>query len=65
MAIEGPTPAAVALLKSLIHNLRLIMDSPLLRLLVADRMVMGFPAKVHTTQQGGSFLAKYEARELN
>ncbi len=65
MAIEGPTHAAVALLKSLIHNPRLILYSPLLRLLVADRMVMGFPAKVHITQQDGRLLAQYEPRGLN
>lgn len=55
------TPEAVALLKSLVHNPHPIEDSPLLQLLMADRLVMGSPNKVHITQQGGRLLAQYEA----
>ncbi|HEY8358424.1 MAG TPA: hypothetical protein VIL30_13285 [Ramlibacter sp.] len=60
MTIDELTPEAVALLKSLIHNPHPIADSPLLQLLMADRLVMGSPNKVHVTQQGSRLLAQYE-----
>ena len=50
MTIDELTPEAVALLKSLVHNSHPIEDSPLLRRLMAERLVMGSPNKVHITQ---------------
>jgi hypothetical protein len=61
MTIEELTPDAVAILKSLVHNPQPILDGPLLQLLMADRLVMGSPAKVHITQQGGRLLSQHEA----
>lgn len=63
MTIEELTPEAVALLRSLVNNPHPIEDSPLLRLLMADRIVMGSPSKVHMTGQGGRLLAAYAAAE--
>ncbi|HEY8360891.1 MAG TPA: hypothetical protein VIL30_25815 [Ramlibacter sp.] len=60
MTIEELTPEAVALLKSLVHNPHAIEDSPLLQLLMADRLVMGSPSEVHITQQGGRLLSQHE-----
>lgn len=61
MTLEELTPEAVALMKSLSNNPHAIEDSPLLQLLMADRVIMGSPAKVHLTGSGGRLLAKYEA----
>ena len=57
MTIDELTPEAITLLKSLVHNPQPIRDSGLLQLLMADRLVMGSPAKVHITQQGGRLLS--------
>lgn len=65
MTIEELTPEAVALLKSLVNNPHPITDSPLLQLLMADRLVMGSPNKVHATQSGLRLLGQYEAARLN
>ena len=61
MTIEELTPEAVALLRSLINNPQPMQDSPLLQLLMADRMVMGSPNKVHITAAGKRLLAQWEA----
>jgi hypothetical protein len=61
MTFEELTPEAVALLRSLVNNSRAIEDSPLLQMLMADRVIMGSPAKVHITAHGKRLLAAYEA----
>lgn len=63
MTIEELTPEAAALLRSLIHNPRAIEDSPLLQLLMADRIVMGSPANVHVTGAGKRLLLAYVLAE--
>jgi hypothetical protein len=65
MTIEELTPEAVAILRSLINNPHAIEDSPTLQLLLADRLVMGSPNKVHATQSGLRLLSQYEAARLN
>ncbi|MHA6732390.1 hypothetical protein [Devosia sp. A369] len=64
MTIDELTPEAVALLKSLIDNPHPIEDSPLLQLLMADRLVMGTPDKVRITGMGGRLLAAFSRQEL-
>jgi hypothetical protein len=64
MTIEELTPDAVALLRSLVNNSRPIEESPLLQLLMADRIVMGSPNKAHITAQGKRLLAAYEAHAV-
>lgn len=59
MKLEELTPEAVALLRSLINNPHAIEDGPLLQRLMADRMVMGSPAKVHVTGAGKRLLMAY------
>lgn len=61
MNVEELTPEAVVLLRSLVNNSRPLDDSPLLQLLMADRVVMGSPAKVHITAHGKRLLAAFEA----
>ena len=61
MTIEEPTPEAAAMLRSPFNNSRPIEDSALLQLLMADRLVMGSPAKVQITANGKRLLAVYEA----
>jgi hypothetical protein len=63
MTIDELTPEAVALLRSLINNPSPVEDSPLLQLLMADRMVMGSPTKVHLTGSGSRLIAAYAAAE--
>ncbi|UJW86490.1 hypothetical protein [Devosia sp. SL43] len=63
MELEELTPEIVALMRKLINNPSPVADSPLLRLLLADRLVMGSPAKVHLTSQGHRMLAAYAAKE--
>lgn len=63
MTFEELTPEAVAILKSLVNAPRPIEDSPTLQLLFADRMVMGSPAKVHSTAQGKRLLARWQAAQ--
>jgi hypothetical protein len=65
MTVEELTPEAVAILKSLINNPHPVPEGPLLQLLMADRLVMGSPEKVHATGQGSRLLAQFRARELN
>ena len=65
MKLEELTPEAIAILKSLVSNPHAIEDSPTLQLLLADRLVMGSPAKIHITQSGRSLIAKYHADELS
>jgi hypothetical protein len=65
MTVDELTPEGVAILKSLINNPHAIPGSPLLQLLMADRLVMGSPSQVHATGQGLLLLAQYRARELN
>jgi hypothetical protein len=65
MTIEELTPEAVAILKSLVNNPQPIEDTPLLQLLLTDRLVMDSPAKVHATQTGLRLLAQYEAARLS
>ncbi|MGB3336942.1 MAG: hypothetical protein WBA73_07180 [Devosia sp.] len=60
MTIEELTPEAVALMRSLINEPQAIPDSPLLQLLLADRVFMGSPVKVHITMQGKRLLVAYE-----
>jgi hypothetical protein len=60
MTIEELTPEAAGLLRSLVNNSRAIEDSPLLQLLMVDRVTMGSPAKVHITAHGKRLLAAYE-----
>jgi hypothetical protein len=64
MTIEELTPGAPALLRSLVNN-RAPSRIPLLQLLLADRIVMGSPAKVHMTGQGKRLLAAYETAQGN
>jgi hypothetical protein len=52
MTVEELTPEAAAILKSLVNKHHAIEDTPLLQLLLADRMIMGSPAKVHATRSG-------------
>lgn len=61
MTVEELTPEAIAILKSLANKPHAVEDSPMLWLLLADRLVKGSPARVHITQQGGSLLARYMA----
>jgi hypothetical protein len=63
MKLEELTPETVALMRKLINNPSPVEDRPLLRLLLADRLVMGSPAKVHLTGQGQRILAAYAAKE--
>lgn len=65
MDMEELTPEAVALLKSLVNNPHPIEDSSLLQLLMADRLVMGSPNKVHVTQTGLRLLGQHVAARLN
>lgn len=61
--MEELTPEAVALMRRLLHNPHAVEDTALLQLLMADRVVMGNPAKVHLTGQGQRLLAAYAATE--
>ena len=63
MTIEELTPEVAALLRSLVNQPRAMDDSPMLQLLMADRIVMGNSAKVHLTGQGKRLLAAYGAAE--
>ena len=63
MTIDELTPEAVALMRSLINKPQALPDSPLLQLLLADRVVMGSPDKVHITAQGKRLLAAHEASQ--
>lgn len=63
MTLDEITPEAAALMRKLINNPSPVEDSALLRLLLADRLVMGSPARVHLTGQGQRLLAAYAARE--
>lgn len=63
MTIEELTPESVALLKSLVNNPHAIEDSPMLQLMMADRLVMGSPQRVHITGHGGRLLAAAAMRE--
>lgn len=63
MTIEELTPEAVALLKSLVNNPRATEDSPLLQLLMADRLVMGSPNKAVITGMGERLLAAATRQE--
>ncbi|MGB3338349.1 MAG: hypothetical protein WBA73_14335 [Devosia sp.] len=60
MTIEELTPEAIALMRSLLNKPQAVPDSPLLRLLQADRLVMGSPTKMHITAQGKRSLVAYE-----
>ena len=61
MKIDELTPEAISILKSLVSNPHAIEDSTTLQLLLADRMVMGSPAKIHITQSGRVLIAQYIA----
>jgi hypothetical protein len=63
MTIDELTPEAVALLRALVLKSQPMESSPLLSLLMADRVVMGSPAKVHITANGKRLLAAYEAAQ--
>ncbi|MBW4653451.1 MAG: hypothetical protein KME20_10520 [Kaiparowitsia implicata GSE-PSE-MK54-09C] len=63
MTLEELTPEALTLLKSLINRPHPIADSPLLQLLLADRLVMGEPTKIHLTGQAKRLLAIHAAAE--
>ena len=65
MTLEELTPEAVALMTKLVNNPQPVEDSPLLQLLLADRVVMGSPNKVCMTRSGGRLLAAYRAAQLN
>jgi hypothetical protein len=58
------TPEAVAVLKALLGGPRPVEDSPLLQLLLADRLVKGSPERIQITQQGSRLLAHYVAAEI-
>lgn len=64
MTVEELTPEAAALLRSLVSNPQPLEDSPMLQLLLADRVVMGSPRKVHLTSQGRRLLVAYMATEV-
>ncbi|MBU1333233.1 MAG: hypothetical protein KJ944_17865 [Alphaproteobacteria bacterium] len=57
--MEELTPEALTLLKSLINRPHPVEDGPLLQLLLADRLVMGGPSKVHLTGSGKRLLAMH------
>lgn len=61
MTLEELTPEAVSLLRSLIDRPRPIENSALLQLMIADRLVIGSPNKVHITQSGVRLLVEFEA----
>jgi len=63
MTVEELTPEAAALLRSLVSNPHAIKDSALLQLLMADRILMGSPAKTHITATGKRLLAAWEAMQ--
>lgn len=63
MTVDELTPQALRLLRSLIDNPHAIDDGPLLQLLLADRLVMGSPDRVHLTGQGKRLLAKHAAAQ--
>lgn len=63
MTVDELTPQAIRLLRSLIDNPHAIHDGPLLQLLLADRLVMGSPDRVHLTGQGMRLLAKHAAAQ--
>lgn len=61
MTVHELTPEAIVLLKGLINNPHPIEDSSMLQLLMADRLVMGSPSRVHITQSGVRLLVEFEA----
>ena len=63
MTLEELTPEIVALLRGLVINPHAVDDGPLLQLLMADRVVMGSPAKIHMTGQGKRLLAAWARQE--
>lgn len=65
MTLEELTPEAVALMTKLVNNPQPVEDSALLRLLMADRVVMGSPNKVCMTRSGGRLLAAYRAAQMS
>lgn len=65
MTWEELTPEAVAVLKALLSGPGPLEDTPLLQLLLADRLVKGSPEKVQITQQAGRLLAQYLAAEIS
>ena len=64
MTFEELTPEAAALLSSLVSRPHAVDDSPLLRQLMTDRLVMGNTNKVHVTGLGKRMLLAKVAEEL-
>ncbi|MDB5612472.1 MAG: hypothetical protein JWQ22_125 [Devosia sp.] len=64
MTLEEITPQIVALLRGLVSNPHAVDDGPLLQLLMADRVAMGSPAKVHMTGQGKRLLAAWAGQDV-
>ena len=64
MTVEELTPEAVALMKSLVNNAHPVDDTPLVRLLMADRVLMGSTNLAHLTRSGGRLLAAYRAAQM-
>jgi hypothetical protein len=64
MTWEELTPEAVGILKTLLRGPRPLADTPLLQLMLADRLVKGSPEKIHITHLGSRLLAQYVAAEI-
>ena len=60
--LEERTPEAVALMKSLVNNAHAVEDTALVRLLMADRVLMGSTNMAHSPDRAAACLRHIELR---